>query len=727
MDTSFAQDARQYLSIVHKRRAIILTSLGVGLIVAVLYNYTTRPLYQATVQLLIDKAAPRVLPTSEAVTAGVQDYQTEYELLRSRALAEKVIDKLDLQKSPELTTGPLMSPWERFQRRFLGRTPAFEVGGDGIPLSPAVAALRSRISVQPLPGGRLVNLAISAYDPSAAASVANALADAYIEQSMELRFTASSEATGWLSDRLAEQKRKVEDAEKALLSYKERHGLTDADGGSPNADKVTAIEQAAMGARSDRIAREALLNQVRSLPPGQLASVPGLTFTPGVQELRTRLSQLQAEQARLGETLGERHPDMVRLKADIESTKDRLEVELRGSVRVLEAEVQAARAKEGGLDADLDRARREGLEVGRKTIEYEALKREVDTNKQLFQSLMSRAKETGLETELRSTNVRVVERAEAPRAPFSPNRRRNYQMAVVIGLALGIGLAFLFEQADNTIKTPDDIKAMGLPFLGMVPAVPPESSAGGALPRLTAMKNPEGAVAEAYRVLRTNLMFTAPTDTGRALLISSANPGEGKTTTTANVAAALALNGARVLVIDGDLRRPALHQQFGIGRMPGLSDLIIGKSQPSQTIQTTRHKGLHAIPCGYTPPNPAELLGSSTMREIVATLKKHYDWVLIDTPPILAMADTSILCPLVDGVILVLAAESTGRPAIQRSIDQIQAVGGKVVGTVLNKVDLKRNSYYYSHYYGEYYRSYYSEKAAAARAVSAGPRPVRRR
>jgi succinoglycan biosynthesis transport protein ExoP len=706
IESQVAQDIRQSLGVLHKRRAIVITCLGVSLLVTVLYNYTTRPLYQATTQLLIDRATPRVLPTKEMVDPGVQDFQTEYELIRSRRVAEKIIAKLDLQKTTELSTGPLMSPWERFQRRFLGKVPTVAIDTDGMPLSPAAAALRSRIAVEPLPGGRLVNLRVSAYEPDLAAKIANTLADTYIEQSVEFRFNTSSQATDWLSERLAEQKQKVEEAERALLTYKERHGLT--------------LESAAMAARTERMAKEAAVSQARSMSTSQLASMPALLAAPGVQEARGKISQLQAEHSRLGETLGERHPDMVKLRGEIDAAQERLQIELRNAVRGLEGEADAARSKEASLQADLARARQEGLDVGRKSIEYEALKREVDTNKQLFQTLLSRAKETGLESELRSTNVRVVERAEVPRRPSSPNRSRNYRLALLIGIALGVGLAFLFEHADSTVKTPDDVKQLGLPFLGMVPAV----VTPGTIMRPVALKNPEGAVAEAYRVLRTNLLFTCPGTGGRVLVVSSANPGEGKTTTAANLASALALNGAKVLVMDADLRRPTLHQHFATSKMPGLSDLIVGRNQPSEVVQTTRYKGLHILPCGYTAPNPAELLGSNAMREIAGALRKMYDWVIIDTPPILAMADTPILCRLADGLVLVMAAESTSRPAVQRSVDSVTAVGGKVIGAVLNKVDLKRNSYYYSHYYGEYYRSYYSEAPTRA---AAGPHPVRRR
>jgi capsular exopolysaccharide synthesis family protein len=259
----------------------------------------------------------------------------------------------------------------------------------------------------------------------------------------------------------------------------------------------------------------------------------------------------------------------------------------------------------------------------------------------------------------------------------------------------------------------------------MVPDVS-DKPQGARVPTM-ALRNPDGPVAEAYRVLRTNLLFSSAETTGRAVVVTSANPGEGKTTTAANLAVALALNGAKVLVVDGDLRRPTLHQHFGVAKTPGLSDLIVGRTQASESIHTTRFKGLQVLACGYAAPNPAELLGSASMKQILAALRTCYDWVIVDTPPILAMADTPVLCPLVDGVVMVVAAETTTRPALVRALDQIASVGGKVTGVVLNKVDLKRNSYYYSQYYGEYYRSYYAE-GPSRRSTGApqGRMPARR-
>jgi succinoglycan biosynthesis transport protein ExoP len=457
-----------------------------------------------------------------------------------------------------------------------------------------------------------------------------------------------------------------------------------------------------------------------------------------VQALKAELALLQKEEARLAETLGDRHPDMVRVRGQIRSTEEKIRAEMRNVARAAESEYRTALAKEARLAATLEAVKREAQDTNRKSIDYSALKREVETNRQLYQDLLTKTKQTGLETELKTTNIRVVEKAERPRGPVSPNKMRNYQIAIILGLLVGIGLALGFEHLDNTFKTPEDVKeSLQVPFLGMVPDV--SLKAGGGASRgpnaSQILKSPNSAVADAYRVLRTNLIFTSAETTGRVILVTSASPGEGKTTTLANLATALAQNGAKVLAVDGDLRRPTLNHHFGLQKTPGLSDLIVGKAAASQAIQSTRVNGLQLLACGYQPPNPAELLGSPMMKQILDAIRAHYDWVLIDAPPLLAMADAPVLSSLVEGVVLVLAAEVATKPAVMRAIDQVHGVGGKVIGVVLNKVNLERNSYYYSQYYGEYYRSYYAEGAAgrpsaadSARKPASRPpvRPARR-
>ena len=378
-----------------------------------------------------------------------------------------------------------------------------------------------------------MNLRFRAYDPQVAADAVNTLAQLYIEQSLELRFTTSTEATGWLSERLKEQQAKVEAAEKALQEYREREGLVNQEERQGLVEqKLEMLNGAVLDARTDRIAKESLYNQIASQGPGQIESFPLVLGSEPVQALKAELALLQREEARLADTLGDRHPDMVRVRAQIRSTEEKIRAEMRNVARAAESEYRTALAKEARLAASLEAVKREAQDTNRKSIEYGALKREVETNRQLYQDLLTKTKQTGLETELKTTNIRVVEKAETPRGPVSPNKMRNYQVALVLGLLVGIGLALGFEHLDNTFKTPEDVKAH---LSGAVPGDGPRRRAedGGRAPRAArtprrSIKSPNSAVADAYRVLRTNLIFTSAETTGPRDPGDEREPGRGE-------------------------------------------------------------------------------------------------------------------------------------------------------------------------------------------------------
>src|SRR5262245_20564602 len=712
------EDAREYLGLLHRRRALILTCVVVCLLTATLYNYTARPLYQATTQILIDPGTPNIISGREVLPGdanGADYYQTQYELLRGRPLLERAVDRLGDRAHEEFARGPLDSPWMKLRRLLTAGGRGFETRGT--PFSPAVEAFRSRLTIQPVAGSRLVNLHFNAYDPELAAFAVNTLAHLYIEQSLELRFTTSSEATGWLSERLQEQQKKLEDAEKALQSFRESEGFVAGEERPDVVDqKLVTLTGALMNARTERIAKETAWNRIKDLFGAELLAFPAVAGSTLVQGLRARIADITEDEARLAETLGDKHPDMVRLRTRRGVLEGQLAGEIAGIRRAVENDYKTAAEQEARLAAELDTAKKTALVSNRKSIRYGALQAEVETSRQMLKDVSSRTRETGLESQLKSTNVRIVEKAAVPREPVVPNRTRNYQLGLFLGAFLGVGLAVLFERLDNTVKTPDDVTShLNLPFLGMVPSVGLANGSsmdgdGTGLPLVA--REPQSAAAEAYRVVRTNLIFSSPGNKGRVVLFGSAHPGEGKTTTVANLGAALAQNGARVLIVDADLRRPTLHGHFGLAHTPGLSDVIVAKCKPHDVIRPTPIEGLHFLPCGYIPPNPTDLLGSDSLRDLLNAQKKRFDWVLVDAPPILAMADTPVLCPFADGLVLVVWAENSGRPAVKRALDQVHRVGGKLTGVVLNKVDLNRNAYYYGQYYGEYYRKYYGSDSS---------------
>ncbi len=712
MDSSIISDIRRHLATLHKRRTLIVTCLLVAVLAATLYNYTARPLYQATVLILLEADTPNLLGRNQVVPRhNTEALNTQFQILRGRGLAEAVIAKLRLQDTPEFLAGPVISPWERFQRSVLGRTTSSAlVAADDV--SPNAAWFRSRVQIEPVPQSNLVNVRFAAYDPKVAAVVANTLAQLYIEQTVMASGSEQTEAQGWLSERLGEQRKAIGQDARQMRDYEKRQGLLNLDERQRLAEsKLNATHSALVQARTTRLSKEATYRQMTGLTPEQLEESPLVMSNGVVQGLRARLAEHERSQQKLADTLGERHPDMQRLQSEIEDARRRLNDEIQKLSRSLETDYKMALRQEESLQSSLDPIQQELDELRQKSVEYGMLKREAEANEQVLKNLINRSKETGLESEIPVRNVRVIEKALPPQSPISPRRRRNYELALIIGLSLGIAITVVLEQMDDSMKTPDDVKQyLGIAFLGMVPDSLRRGQKGVALSPLI-LNNPRSPLAESYRVIRTNLIFSAAEGRRRALMVSSVNPAEGKSTTVANLAVSLAQNGQSVLVIDADLRRPTLHRHFNVSSVPGLSDAIVGNCTLEQAVRVGVAKGLDVMPCGYVPPNPAELLGSSPMRDLVINLRDAYDWVLIDAPPILTMADAPVLCPVVDGLILVVAAERTARHAALRSIEQVSAVGGRVLGVVLNRVDLERNSYYFGRYYGDYYRSYYQDAA----------------
>jgi len=351
--------------------------------------------------------------------------------------------------------------------------------------------------------------------------------------------------------------------------------------------------------------------------------------------------------------------------------------------------------------------------MNRKGIEYSVLERDVQSTKQIYESLLQRAKETGVSGELKASNIRVIDPAERPHVPVSPNKTLNLSIALVGGLMLGIGLGFFFEYFDSRIKSPEEISAhLGLVSLGMVPALS-EKALNGREGLIT--QGVPANFAESIRAIRTNVLFSSAEEGSRSLAVTSSGPGEGKTLMASNLAIALAQTGQRVLIIDADMRRPRVHSVFGTPQEPGLSNVMVGNARASDSVRKSGIGGLWVLPSGRVPPNPAELLGSERFKEFVRGLGKHFDWVIVDTPPVLAVTDATVVGNVVSGVMFVVGAEATSRHNAREAVQQLSRTRARFVGAVLNRVQLERNAYYYSQYYRKEYTTYYQQAVGGRR------------
>lgn len=711
-----------YVRVLYKRRWLVVTVFLLVFGSVALYTFTATPVFEAGTRLLIESDERNVVNFEQVLeqNEGRPDYyQTQFSILRSRALARKTLDALDLWEHPHFGGAPAevedgFSLWDSIKGTF--SSPAEDVAGEDAVLaadetfaqSRAIDAFLLGLEISPIRNSRLVDLKFRSPSPELATRVVNALAKNYIEQNLEYKFLASKEASGWLGERLAEQRSEVERAELALQKYREQNdaiSLEDAE--NIVVQKLTDLNAAVTRAKTTRIEKEALYNQLRASQNdlGALDTFPAILSNTFIQQQKAEIARLQREQAQLSEKLGAKHPEMQRVSAALAVSQARLNGEVAKVVQAVRSEYQAALAQENSLTSALNQQKGEALAMNRKAIDYTVLQRDVESSRQLYDNLMQRAKETGVAGELRTSNIRVIDHAEVPRRPVSPRRPFNMLLGFLGGLMLATGLVFFFEYLDNRIRTPDEIKThLGLPHLGMLPRLDPRAM-NGAYPLIC--NGVPANFSEAFRALRTNVLFSTAQEGSKSIVVTSTGPGEGKSLVAANMAVALAQSGQRVLLIDADLRKPKVHEALGISQEPGLSNLLVGRSKASETVRKTSVPGLWVLPAGRTPPNPAELVGSARLRDFIVSLGEHFDWILIDSPPVMAVTDASLLAHHATGVLFVVGAEMTSRHAASRALDQLEQVNARFVGAVLNRVDLDRNPYYYSQYYRREYAQYY--------------------
>ncbi len=564
----------------------------------------------------------------------------------------------------------------------------------------------SRIKVEPIRDSRLVDVGIRARDPRMAARMANELVRAYIDQNLETKLQAAKDAVSWLTQRIEEERKKVEGAENALLEYKKENDIiTDFSSDSENitAEKLARLNEQAIEAESKRVEAETRYQQALALKdnPDMLDSIPEVLANNLVQEIKKMEVDLYNRMSELSKKYGRNHPRMVAIQSELDELEARKERESARVISSLRNEYQLALARERSLKDALNSQKQESLELNKKAIQYNVLKRQAESSKQMYDLLVKRFKETSLTEEMKTGNIRIIDEAQVPLSPIKPNKRRAILLGAVLGLMLGVGLAFILEYLDNTVKTPDELQNnLGIPFLGLVPAFSIQEDLNGYAGDLISLRTNSSNPVEAFRHVRTALLFSSPEMVPQVILFTSAEASEGKTLCAANLAVTMAKAESRTILIECDMRRPRLSHLFGLERGAGLSSIIVGTvSNPEDEIISSGLKNLDILPCGPNPPNPADLLGSSSMTNLIEELRKRYDRILLDCPPLLSVTDATILSQKSDGVVLVIQAGVTPRQMVENAVNKLRQVGAHVFGGVLNGVDLQRNGYYYSSYY----------------------------
>lgn len=699
-------DFYKYLRVATKYRWMILGILTTCVVLAVGLTMLMTPIYRATATIQIDRETANIVKVDgvqpEENQAGPEFFQTQYELLASRTLAEKVVTAVNLANDPvfNLQTQSLIGLIKKTIYGAPTDESVLEPSDQEAKVRKAAERLSKIITIAPVRGSRIVKISIDHTNPELAQKIVNGMSEAYIADSLDRKFQATSYARKFLEDRLQQLKLRLEDSEKQLVKYAEEQGIISVgDNKNITSSDLEAINIRLAEAHSQRVKSELLWKQAQATEGFGLKEI---LASPAIQENRKIRAQLSAQYQQKLAIFKPAFPEMVQLRNQIKELDRQVESEVSSIKQSIEAAYLAAQEEEDQLRSQLEGSKVEVVDQRNKSIQYNIIQREVDTNRTLYDGLLQRYKEIGIAGSVGSNNISIVDPATRPAFPRSPNMLLNLALGILAGLLLGglaaIGLDFM----DDSFKSPEDIeREIGLPVIGVVPKPKPGKAIEDEL------SDARSAMSEAYRSLRTGLQFATSSGLPKTLLVTSSKPSEGKTTTTISLARSLANIGLNVLLIDGDLRNASVHKRMRMSNEVGLSNYLAGSKRPEELVQNTDTEGLVLMTSGPLPPNPAELLNGPALVTLLTLAAESFDIVLIDGPPVMGLADAPLLSSAVQSTMIVVAANETRRSTVKIALRRLQFARANMVGALLNKFDVKETGYGYGYGYGDYdYHSY---------------------
>ncbi len=698
-----------HIALKHKMLILLVIVLVVGATAA--WTYTRTPIFRAKATVLVDRRAPQVLGSKvrEVVDLSAGNYwrnkeamETQRKILSSRRMAERVVRVMKLKDNADFWRGRKV-PTSR-------RTKAL-----------ATRVLRGIVAISVAKPSNLLEIRVEHAAPKMARDIANRMAEEYIAQNIEHKLSSTSSASKWLADQLDTLRKQLESAELGLHRFKKKNNILSVSLGAKRsliAARIEKLSDAHTNARimlmQQRSARNQALRARKKTPLD--VSIAAVNDDVGIRSLKAELLSAQRKLRQLRSRYGVRHPLMREQKAVVATTRAALEREVKNKLTSIETNYRTIRDQERRLATAVQQAKNEALELNRKEVGYRRLKRNQENIEKLYGLVLARSKESGLSGKLKVNNLRLLDAAVLPRVRAKPVVILNLAIGLAIALLLGVAVAFFVESLDTTIKSREHIEVLcGLVTLGIVPRIPGGATQGrkrrpDPSPErdLIVHHNPKSAVAESCRSIRTNLLYASPDQKVRRILVTSPAPREGKTMTATSIAIAMAQGGNSVALVDTDMRRPRLHKVFGVSGARGLSNALVGEYDLDELVHELEIPNLHLLPCGPPPPNPAELCQSASFSAVLEQLSERHDYVILDTPPIMAVTDAAILSTLVDAVLLVVRTASTSSISLQQSVRQLRDIDAPLLGCVLNDMDQSTDRYGYTGYkrYGRYRYSY---------------------
>jgi exopolysaccharide transport family protein len=721
-------DIVEYWRAISKRRWSIL---GLTLVVAVLTALiaaSIRPMYRGTATLLIEQGKSKVVSIEEVYSQGViqrEYYQTQVEILRSDELARKVVQRLKLTTHPEYDPRRQAPSWYSRLLPFSGSSDQVPRSDEEIVKS-VVTSFKQDLQIQLVRNSQLVQINFSSHDPKLAAAVPNALADSYIESDLEARMAMTQKASEWLRERMGELRSKVESSEMALQDYRDREHIVDAKGLAMSgvSRQLEEFTKSLVEARQRRAEAESAYSMVQQIKAGRAQvtydSIPAVLRNPLVQRMKEQEGDAEKRLNDAAKRYGPEHPKMIQARAELDAARENTHRQIEAVVAGLSREYEVARANEAAVAGALSQTKVDIQNLNRKDFQLGILERDVQQNRNLYEMFVNRLKETSAAGDLQSTIARVVDPSTLPTRPYAPKRTEIVTVAAIGTLILGAMLALLLDRLSNTINSTTEVEnRLGIPALGVLQKIKGITRKKGFVSELAFFNDSQSTFAEAVRTVRTSILMSALDDPHKIVVITSSVPEEGKTTLSFNLACALG-QLKKVLLIDGDLRRPKIARLVGRDlRAPGLADLVAGQTQMSQCVFFDERSSIHILPSGTVPPNPLELLSSKRFADVMTKLKDAFDVVIIDSAPLQLVSDAQILSQFATSVVYVVKADSTPYQVAQNGLKKLRRVNAPILGIVLSQLDLEKAERYYGEYSG--YRSYRGyRKSAYTRAYGSG-------
>jgi capsular exopolysaccharide synthesis family protein len=709
-------DLGAYLSVIKRAKWRILGFAIVVTLLTIMIALTLIPKYTATATLLIEAEQTKAVSFDEIYgldSTKKEYYLTQFEIIKSDSIAREVITKLDLKSHTDFigkpsVLGELKATVKRFlpflnKKQMVVRSPQEQAQRDMLGL---LGAFKSRLSVSPIRNTQLVNVSFESSDPKLAALVANTVGEVYIDSQMRAKMGITQRASDWLNTRLSQLRIQLDSSEVRLQAFREAQQLVDIEGiAGLVTQELEQMSQQLIVARNEQNNLQSInrvINEYGNDNIELLGSMPEITSHKVVQDVKREVILVERKLSELGEVYGPKHPKIISAKAELATVQANLNKQIKGLITGIEKELNRIMRTVTALEGDLTKTRAEYQDITRKETQYNQLKREVETNRNIFNTFLSRSKETEVTSDFSSAAARFTDGAYAPKDPSKPNKKLIVILAFVASFGFAVVMCFVFDALNDTVKSKADVESkLAQRMLGLLPhVVTPKNSV---FPIHAYLEENYRRFAESVRTFRTSLLLTQLDRDHKVIAVTSSSPSEGKTITSANLAMSLAQMG-KVLLIDADLRKPSIAKRFDIPVFhPGLSNLIIGTEQFSECVHIDTQSGVTIMPSGQIPGNPLELLSNVRFNELVNDLKTKYDYIIIDTPPTQAVSDALVIAQSADSVIYVVKSDITRIKPIKAGLERLFEAKTHVAGVVLNQVDMSKTKDEHSHGYYDYY------------------------